>query len=884
MVIQKLAKTQYERISFAISRSATAVFAAALIGAGTAQAEVTHSVSDGVLTIDVPSGEEENFNLGWVNGVTPAITNIVKRGAGKMLSPYNISTYTGDFDIEAGIWCCTNSGSGGYRMGAQSGTVHVRDGASIEYAGTYVNPGDLTGKTVHLYGAAAANAKEGAKIFLSQNIQMGDPGFGKNVTVVLHDDAAFYSRNRLKLTGTFDLGGKVLTLKNNSYDIGGVVTNGGAVVLANNSTWMIQSAAADFAADCAANAYVEIGSGSTLNIKTDPTKANGWTLKNKGGTMTCNSKGNTPTSTETGNWDGPVEYSGAAKTAVYGASAGNWGVSNTVFNIKGPVSGTGTLAVGPGWLNLHGAWDNTYSGAVTVQGKSTKQATTGSELVLPPGSGGIGVWNGAAVFTNASSVTFKDSARVEFMDDVAATVGALRFVGDISTFSGTPGDDTQFIKGGSPVNRSTVAGLTKTGTNTLVVSSPAHFTGKATISEGILKIPYRSTRGTPGLVESQATPKTVDTWTDIQYIHEPTYPYYRIFTPWNPSNDSHCNVTEKGVCAVGAQRAYKGMINTNTSDWDDGYVDTLPSDKKSGRNAWWYSGYVWNNTDAPATYTVWCGGPYGSAIWLGEDHSTSIQLKVGRDNTQHGKPVADALEFTLQPGATKIDIVVVGEQTYWCQSVPSHGERYGLVYAPTSVCTAEHLNGLIVDYYDNASTASTNALSAALRQFSEFKDEGGIGGLFTTNIYGENEVDKKVANQPVFDDLEFVYGTTLDLSDNISFQVKDLTGSPEVVNAVELRITNNWTICSADFPKDDATVRHPMTVDGKLVFAEGATFSVDVESAIARSSEGVVVATATGGIVGTPQPAPGLVKKWKLLVDGNDLKLCDVNGFAIIVR
>ena len=378
----------------------------------------------------------------------------------------------------------------------------------------------------------------------------------------------------------------------------------------------------------------------------------------------------------------------------------------------------------------------------------------------------------------------------------------------------------------------------------------------------------------------------MDTWTDIQYIYEPTPAYWWIFTPWNSNNASHCDVTEKGICAVGAQRAYNGMINSNTSGWDDGYVATLPSNKKSGRNAWWYSGYVWNNTDAPATYTVWFGGngATGSAIWFGEDHSACIQLKVGRDNTQHGKPVADAQEFTLQPGATKIDIVVVSEQNFWCQSVPSTGERYCLVYAPTSVCTAEHLNKLIVDYYDSASTASTNALSAALRQFSEFKDEGGVGELFTADIYGDGDGARKTALLPVFDDLRFENGTKLDLDGNLDFVVKNLTGSPRVVNAVKMTVTNNWTICAADFPKADATVRRPMTVAGKLVFAEGATFSVDDENAIERNQSGIVVATATDGIVGCPKQAAGGRKRWKLFVSGNDLYLCSGSGLLLFLR
>ena len=323
------------------------------------------------------------------------------------------------------------------------------------------------------------------------------------------------------------------------------------------------------------------------------------------------------------------------------------------------------------------------------------------------------------------------------------------------------------------------------------------------------------------------------------------------------------------------------MINTGSAAWDDGYVATLPSNKKSGRNAWWYSGYVWNNTDAPATYTVWTGASYGSAIWLGEDHSTSIHLKIGADNTQHGKPPADAQEFTLQPGATKIDIVVVGEQSHWSLGVPSNGERYGLVYAPTSVCTPEALNNLIIDYYDNPSTATTNALSAALHQFSEFKDTSGVGELFTTNVYGAGDADKITFMQPVFDDLAFAYGTTLDLSDNLAFQMKNLTGSPAVVDVGVFLVTNNWTLLAADFPKTDSSVRHPMTVDGALAFPEGATFSIDNPAAMAR--EATVVATTTGGITGVPVAANGLTG-WRLAVNGNNLVLTYSKGTILFFR
>ena len=861
---------------------------------------MTHSVSDGVLTINVPTGEEGNFNIAWttVPEGDPAVTNIVKRGAGKMLSPNNISTYTGDFDIEEGIWCCTDSGAGSQRLGATSqtaysGTIHVRDGASIEYAGSYAKADSLSGKTVHLYGAGAANATEGAKIFLSSSLQMSDPGFGKNVTIILHDDASLYSRNRLMMRGTFDLGGKALSLTGGtgkSLDIGGTVTNGGSVVISSGTTLMTQAAGFDFAADCAATAFVKVESGATFNIKDKRTYANGWTIKNEGGTITCNAQ-RMPSATDVGIWEGPIELSGSANAANYGASIGAWSISNTVLSAKGPISGSGTLSVGPGWLNLHDAV-NTYSGAVTVRGKGTKRTAGSNENVVPPGAGGIGVWNGASVFTNASSITLKDSARVEFMDNSASTVGALRFVGDTSTFTnGDPGDDTQSIKGGSALNRSTIAGLTKTGTNTLVVSTPAHFTGTATISDGVLKIPYRSVKGMPGLMETHLTPVSPgDPNWDDGYIWagsgwNGTNNRWPISRPWLENYQEHLNYDEKGACTIGPRCGVTPMINNGNKgnpDWSDGY--------SGGRNGWWYRGYIWNNSNEPVTYTFWSGlTGQAAAIYFGEDHDmlffstdTSSELY-----TEYSVKPAAAKSYTFQPGATPVDIVVWangGSSTIWSYGLPSNGERYGLVFAPSSVCTAEALNAQIVAFYNDASTTSTNTVRDTLRQFSEFKDEGGVGELFTADIYGDADADKKVALLPLFDDLKFENGTKLDLDGNLDFVVKNLTGSPKVENAVRFTVTNNWTICAADFPKADASVRNMMTVDGKLVFAEGATFSVDNELTIDRSSAGIVVATATGGIVGKPKQAAGLAKRWKMKIEGNVARLYDSSGLKVFLR
>ena len=147
-------------------------------------------------------------------------------------------------------------------------------------------------------------------------------------------------------------------------------------------------------------------------------------------------------------------------------------------------------------------------------------------------------------------------------------------------------------------------------------------------------------------------------------------------------------------------------------------------------------------------------------------------------------------------------------------------------------------------------------------------------------MFGVDDTDKITALQPVFDDLRFTYGTTLDLSGNTVFRVKDLTGSPAVVDAGVFRITNNWTICSADFPAADSTVRNKMTVDGTLAFANGATFSIDTSKAIARD---IIVATATDGITGAPVPSDDC-KEWRLKVNGNNLILKKVSATMLIFR
>ena len=833
-------------LSSAVRRGAERAFFLAVLTASASAAfgAATYTTEDDgatlVVTVDADGATLETSQI------VAGVTKIRKAGPGKLTST-NIASFTGDIDITDGIWCATDAGHfGATSTTAPSGTVDVRDGASIEYAGTNAKPGCLSGKTVNLYGNPAsggfANGASG-KIVLSENVTLQEPGLGRNMVVNLVDsDTLFWSRNRLRIRGTLNLGGHKLALRYGAHDLGGFVTNGG--VLSIDSTLMTEGTNLVFAADCAANAYVEIGSGGTLNLKSVRTVANGWTLRNNGGSMTSNQK-RTYTDPPLGAWDGPVVFAGDSKVANY---SGSESIPTTVFDLFGDLSGeSGSLKIGPGWLNLHSAV-NTYAGAVTV--------TSVGNAAVPAGAGGIGIFGGASCFPNASSVVFGDSSSLIFMDDEPSSHPKLAFAGD----------KDQMIGGRYLSVHPVVAGLSKTGSGELAVKMPIRVTGKTEIAAGRLKISATF----PGLKEYHVTPKT--SGEDEKYIFSSDQDK-GFCRPWESRWREHINIEEKGVNLMGAGKAMSGAVS---SGWGDG--TTL-------RNGWWYSGYIWNRSTSPATCKMWAGMTTGVSVWLGSDHSTQLEFRGN-----NGKP-AYAQEVVLQPGATPIDIFVWGHKDeLWSFyfKMDGGGKRYGFCYAiADTTFTTENFNAEIDKLPTQYSTSAyqngnVQDFVAMADQFSAFGD-GGTEKL-CSSVYGGDEtvsLDEVYSRQPVLDDFCFTYGAMVDLDGNRDFRIGKLTGSPMVVNAVKMTVTNCWTVCAADFPKADASVRRPLTIDGQLAFAAGAKVAIDDDSLIERSTSGIVIATATGGVAGKPVAADG---RWKVVVRGNDVVLNPRGGLMLIVR
>ena len=857
----------YNEIKMLLEDGPSKLFLALCVAASfgaTANAAATYSTEDegATLVVDVDS---DGATMDAAQ-VTSDITKIKKTGPGT-LTAVPLSSYTGDFSIEEGVYSFDvvgdfgvtndNGGAGVIDIKENAKILHRQNTSSPTTAQTYV----LSGKTINLYGGTGANIETSTKTYPLP--------MGKKMRIVLKADASIKQLigGRPSYSGTVYLDGHTLTLDGTGqFLLTGIVTNaidsamdGGKIVC---KIPLMTDYGLEF--DAEHTGVVELPSGKSWYINT--VTANGWKIQGVKGNIMANKEVADGYDGDSSAWEGPIELTGSTSRL----SSYDGYKRKTVLNLKGVLSGSGALRVGPGWLNLHNP-DIAYSGTVSVIGTSNTITNYG----------GLGVFNGAPCFTNSPSITFSQGARFGFMDDVASNVPELMFVGD----------STQSIFGGSPDSRSTIAGIVKSDEGVLEVDSPVRVTGTTKVDGGTLRVPFRSFYGTPGLVETHVMPKSPEAAPDynMNYIHENAWNgtdgKYNICHPWLDNYKEHLIFDEKGNSINGPSHGLKPMINTQTVDWSDGYT----ADHPGMRHGWWYRGYIWNHSDEPVTYTFWAGFTSETGIFFGEDHQI-LNFRCGKysklsDGVVERPPAA--LEFTLQPGATPIDVFVWGTgSSTWCYSLPSNGERYGLIFAPSAEVPAATLNEAIANFYDNASADSTNGVRTLLRQFAELKDTSDRGLFFTSDVYGENEEDKITEGQPVFDELKFAQGTVFDLDGNSLYNAKNITGSPVVTNAVVFGITNNWTICAADFPADDDTVQHPMTVDGKLVFAEDATFSIDDETAIARSQSGLVVATATGGIVGTPQLAPGHTKMWKLVVseDGKEIKLYPGSGMFVILQ
>lgn len=752
--------------------------------------------------------------------VTEGVTNIIKRGSGT-LTASPISSYEGDFDIELGVYSFGAAGDFG-KPGF--GTINVRDGASLLFTGT--KSGTLSGKTVNLYGQPASGAK-GKVVSKKVGGNVAGPGSFKEVR--LWNDATFYS-DGLRMYwsgGTIDLRGHDLAAAGSGgtqVQLDCTITNGGSVVV--SATLMSEGDdGITFAADSADTGKVVLLKNGQLNLKKIQ-HMNGWTLVCSNGSQVVGNTTRKPTHTDYPQWDGPMFFSGTVGLASF---EGGYGQSNSVYNVKGPVSGSGTLKVGPGWLNLHNA-TNDYTGAVVVKGMSDNQTPSSSNAPVPPGGGGIGVWNGAACFPKASSVTFGKSARFQLMDDVKAELPVFTFNDETyaQSFTGGASADGQ---------RSVSAGIVKTGASTLTLDSPVAVTGCVSVSAGTLKIARRAAWGNCGLREYNIRANLADYNNDIAASTK----------PWEKTTGTRLTVTDKGISENGPRKMLS-KIEAPEPDPNGGSV----------RHGYWYTGYVWNRSPTNETWQILTDYSNPNiSMYLGEDHKSLGFLQQQKlDNGKTNVPV----QVVLEPGPTRVDLWLFT----WAGGTVSPGlhSKKGLSFlrGPTRP---------VSDFRVDDATFWA--------PFVKMADDG-TGFLFTTDDNPPEETEVSFVPLPIVKTLEMAAGTTLDLDGNAVFRVGELVGSPTVTNAPYFAVTNGWTLKSSE-------ANSVLTTDGRLAFSDGATFAVDDERHYPRPGNGGrVVARAALGIEGLPE---SVNPQWRLEPgsDGKSLVLKHHGpGLFILIR
>lgn len=779
-----------------------AVALALSCGAAWAGASYDSATVEGCLYVDVEEGEE-TFDAGQLSA---GVTNIIKRGAGQLTS-VAIASYAGDFTIEQGVYAVATANAFG---AVNSRTVDVKDGATVKFSANVSNP--FSGKTVNLYGAAAAGQK-GKIVCGDSKVNGGNIGI---LRLVDSDATLAAVSGRLNFYGgTIDLNGHALTLANRQVCVSGSILNGGTIAV--SGTWIGESAAT---LDPLCPGRVVVKKGGVLNLKHKDFVFNDWALVAEDGSHLRGNSTKFPRSSECPHWDGTGGLY-ATGTVTIASYTGGWGVSNTVYSVEAPMFGTGTLKAGPGWLNLKYP-ENGYSGAVTVNGQCSDVA----DYVIPAGGGGIGLWNGAPCFTNASSVTFMNSARLEIMDEHKSVIPELTFADSA---------DDQSIRGGSAAegSRSVVAGVLKNTASTLELDTPAEFTGPVDVRAGTLKIANRARYGNAGLVEQHLT--VVDSSKNGSILASTKL--------WTVS-PSEIVVTTNGIARNGAEKVYSGLEK--------------PANDANGaktRHGYWYSGYVWNRSSTNETWQLLADYSNPNVrMYLGANRQV-VSFAQDAASNQVVKP----LEVTLAPGPTAVEIWMFT----WAgvAAGPGRCNKLGLSYARHPVVSVDDFSG----------TNQTH-----LAAFVQMKDSG-LGELFTVDDKDTADAGAFVYGElPVVNELVMAPGTSLDLSGNIFCRIGALSGLPTVVNAPHLALTERWAVSEAD-----AAGLLPLTTDGRLTFAEGCVFdAVDYRSwsmaAKLALNSGVVIATAEDGIESLPAvSAEAAVHGVRLEIgaDGKSLKL-----------
>lgn len=606
----------------------------ALAGVAFGVATYDGTSAPGELRVNVDEGDSDTLDAAMV---TANVTNIVKIGAGA-LTGVPLQSYHGDFTVDDGVFVVTRK----YDLGADNcGTVYINDGASL-----------ADGCVDSSWGVRIA---QGKKFVFSGNPAPGNDKFFRSVNngtcwtmwasemVILDDMTIDGSRQRVKWNKMIDLGGNTLTIDMKTawsqVQMDCMVTNGGTIVVKGNDnnkidprSMTLQSESATFGFYPSETPCVLTLTNANLNVR--------YGLATHGATLNLidayagTHKFGIKSRYDTFRWDGPVNALGTCAIA--------WNADGTnVFNIAGNISGSGTLNIGPGWLNISESPENTYTGKVTVQ--------TGSNNKIAPEHSGVAVLDSQSrFFPDAQSITFKNGANFSLCNDYSAEIPKLLFVGN-----GNP-----VVSGGQlPIfgGRAAIAAIDKTGSGALLFETSVCVTGKTMVSEGALRLSPK-VYGRAGLWEWMC-----------------------------PDMSKGLDGSGQSAWCAGGNDFQNGYMTTNMEDAVysragaakifSGYASVVSNGIRRATGAI-YKGYLWNRTDADVTWQLAMHMNYRGAI-----NVNGVWSPFG-GASESGTNV---FTKTLHPGPNPIVIYSISASWYDRQSPSARFDGLGLSYDPNPV-------------------------------------------------------------------------------------------------------------------------------------------------------------------------------------------------------
>ncbi len=206
-----------------IAKGVSAWTAAVLLAAGMGTAAETHSISDGVLTFDVPAGTVETYAQKLSSG---SVTSIVKKGLGTVLVDQSNDDYSGPIDVREGVLQVgTNTPYTALSNAlGQNNSVTVADGASVLVSLTGIDQGHNTVFPTTTFRIRGRGFCEQG-VLNAQHSGLADSLWAN---VVMEDDVMVNSGgHRSGIKTRLDMGGHTLVVTNRGEFM---VNNGPAIV------------------------------------------------------------------------------------------------------------------------------------------------------------------------------------------------------------------------------------------------------------------------------------------------------------------------------------------------------------------------------------------------------------------------------------------------------------------------------------------------------------------------------------------------------------------------------------------------------------------------------------------------------------------------------